>query len=66
MMHLAVITTSTLFGRIRVQEGQVGLLIGRDVLDVLGVGDGDEMDVHTDGQMLILVPVTSESTTKPT
>ncbi len=56
MMHLAVVTRGTLFGRIKVHEGQAGL-IGRDVLELIGVGDGDELEVHTDGRLLILMPV---------
>jgi hypothetical protein len=56
-MHLAVITTGTLFGRVRVPPGQAGLLIGKDALDAIGVAESDELEVHTDGRMLILVPV---------
>jgi hypothetical protein len=55
MMQLAVITTGTLFGRVQVRPGHEGLLIGRDVLDVMGVRDGDELEVHSDGRMLVLV-----------
>ncbi len=56
-MHLAVVTTDTLFGRVALREGDAGLVIARDVLEVLGVRDGEELEVHTDGRMLVLVPV---------
>lgn len=61
-MHLAVITTGTLFGRIRVPPGQEGLLIGKDALDAIGVAEGDDLEVHTDGRMLILLPVENGDT----
>lgn len=55
-MHLAVVTTGTLFGRVALHEGDAGVVVGRDVLEVLGVRDGDELEVHTDGRMLVLLP----------
>ncbi len=60
MMRLAVVTTGTLFGRVTLQEGDSGLVVSRDLLEVLGVRDGDELEVHTDGRMLILLPVAPE------
>jgi hypothetical protein len=56
MMHLAVVTSGTLFGRLALREGDVGVVIGREVLEVLGIRDGDELEVHTDGRMLVLLP----------
>ncbi|HEY3318419.1 MAG TPA: hypothetical protein VGK50_08360 [Coriobacteriia bacterium] len=65
MMHLAVVTTGTLFGCVALHEGDAGLVIARDVLEVLGVHDGDELEVHTDGRMLILIPRERERPKQP-
>jgi hypothetical protein len=55
-MHMAVVTTGTLVRRVATREDGGGLLIGWDVLEQLGVRDGDELELHTDGSMLILTP----------
>jgi hypothetical protein len=64
MIQLAVVTTGSLFGPIELREGDAGLMIGRDVLDLIGVHEGDEIELHTDGTLLIVMRA-MEGTARP-
>lgn len=56
-MRLAVVTTGTCCGVLTVSSAEEGLLIDADALARIGLRTGDEVQVHTDGSMLVLVPV---------
>jgi antitoxin component of MazEF toxin-antitoxin module len=43
--------------RITASEDSATLLLPREMLDALGVGDGDEVDVSVTGRTLILRPL---------
>jgi hypothetical protein len=57
MMRLAVVTTGTCCDVLTISSAEEGLMIDADTLARVGLRAGDGVQVHTDGSMLVLVPV---------
>ena len=64
MMRLAVVTTGTCCDVLTISSAEDGLLIDAETLSRVGLRTGDGVQVHTDGSILVLVPVRQQTGTE--